>query len=192
METNCAPLLADIHVFLYSYEAEFIQSLLSTGRKQLASLLNFTYRYIDDVLSINNPEFENYLHQMYTVELEIKDMIETPLLLLTWIYFCQSGGTINFILPFMTNMTLSISISQIFRSWVAIYHIWPPMASLSHGLNDMPGLAPECFILRQLSNQLLEQGYGIRQGTLEIVIEEVFWSIRRSYPIIWSSSLTNA
>ena len=29
MSTNCAPLLADI--FLYSYEAEFIQSLLSTG-----------------------------------------------------------------------------------------------------------------------------------------------------------------
>ena len=30
MGTNCAPLLADI--FLYSYEADFIQSLLSTGK----------------------------------------------------------------------------------------------------------------------------------------------------------------
>ena len=30
--TNCAPLLADI--FLYSYEAEFIQSLLSIGKKK--------------------------------------------------------------------------------------------------------------------------------------------------------------
>ena len=30
--TNCAPILADI--FLYSYEAEFIQSLLSTGKKK--------------------------------------------------------------------------------------------------------------------------------------------------------------
>ena len=72
---NCAPLLADI--FLYSYEADFIQSLLSTGRKQLASRFNFTYRYIDDVLSINNPEFENYLGQMYLVELEIKDTTES-------------------------------------------------------------------------------------------------------------------
>ena len=54
MGTNCAPLLADI--FLYSYEAEFIQSLLSAGKKRLASQFNFTYRYIDDVLSINNPE----------------------------------------------------------------------------------------------------------------------------------------
>ena len=32
MGTNCAPLLADI--FLYSYEAEFIQSLLSNGKKK--------------------------------------------------------------------------------------------------------------------------------------------------------------
>ena len=40
MSTNCAPLLADI--FLYSYEADFIQSLLSTGKKKLASQLNFT------------------------------------------------------------------------------------------------------------------------------------------------------
>ena len=54
MGTNCAPLLADI--FLYSYEAEFIQSLLSAGQKRLASQFNFTYRYIDDVLSINNPD----------------------------------------------------------------------------------------------------------------------------------------
>ena len=70
MGTNCAPLLADI--FLYSYEADFIQSLLSTGKKHLASRFNLTYRYIDDVLSINNPEFENYLGQMYPAELEIK------------------------------------------------------------------------------------------------------------------------
>ena len=63
MGTNCALLLANM--FLYSYEAEFIQFLLSAGK------FNFTYRYIDDVLSINNPEFENYLGQMYPPELEI-------------------------------------------------------------------------------------------------------------------------
>ena len=32
MGTNCAPLQADI--FLYSYEAEFIQSLLSANKKR--------------------------------------------------------------------------------------------------------------------------------------------------------------
>ena len=75
MGTNCAHLLADI--FLYSYEAEFIQSLLSTGRKRLASEFNFTYRYIDDVLSINNTGFENYLGQLHSPELEIKDTLES-------------------------------------------------------------------------------------------------------------------
>ena len=50
MGTKCGPLLADI--FLYSYEAGFIQSLLSTKRKQLASRFNFTYRYIDNVLTV--------------------------------------------------------------------------------------------------------------------------------------------
>ena len=55
MGTNCAD------IFVYSHEADFIKSLLSTGKKQLASWFNLYYRYIDDVLSINNPEFENYL-----------------------------------------------------------------------------------------------------------------------------------
>ena len=32
---------------------------------------------------------------------------------------------------------------------------------------------------------------GIRQGTLEIVIEEVLWSIRGSYQTIWSFPLIN-
>ena len=72
MGTNCAPLLAVI--FLYSYEVEFIQSLLSTGKKQLASRFNLTYRYIDDVLSINNTN--SNIRQMYSDDLEIKDTIE--------------------------------------------------------------------------------------------------------------------
>ena len=76
MGTKCFPFLADI--FLYSYEANFKQSLGSTGKKQLASLFNLTYcyRYIDDVLSINNTEFENYLGQVYLAELKIQDTTE--------------------------------------------------------------------------------------------------------------------
>ena len=75
MGTNCAPLLADI--FLYSYEAEFIQSLVSEGKRNLASDFNFTYRYIDDVLSINNPKFADYLSRIYPSELEVKETTET-------------------------------------------------------------------------------------------------------------------
>ena len=75
MGTNCAPLLADI--FLYWYEADFILSLLSTGKKKLAAQFNFTYRYIADVLSFNNPDFENNLGQMYPAELETKNTTDS-------------------------------------------------------------------------------------------------------------------
>ena len=71
MGTNCAPLLAGIP--LYSYISEFIQPLLSVGRKRF----NFKHRYIDDFFSINNPDFENYLGQMYPPELEIKHTTES-------------------------------------------------------------------------------------------------------------------
>ena len=43
MSTNCAPLLADL--FLYSYEANFVQILLKAGEKHLALQFNFpTYK----------------------------------------------------------------------------------------------------------------------------------------------------
>jgi len=52
---NSAPLLADL--FLYSYEADFIQELLKITEKKLTQSFNFTFRYIDDVLSLNNSRF---------------------------------------------------------------------------------------------------------------------------------------
>jgi hypothetical protein len=51
MGANCAPLLSDL--FLYSYEADFIQGLLKRSVKKLAQSFNFTFRYIDDVLSLS-------------------------------------------------------------------------------------------------------------------------------------------
>jgi hypothetical protein len=47
MGTICAPLLADL--FLYLYEADFIQGLLKKNEKKLARSFNFTFRYTDDV-----------------------------------------------------------------------------------------------------------------------------------------------
>jgi hypothetical protein len=48
MDTNCTRLLTDL--FLYSYEADFIQGLLKKNEKKLARSFNFTFRYLDDVL----------------------------------------------------------------------------------------------------------------------------------------------
>jgi hypothetical protein len=74
MGTNCASLLADL--FLYSYEAEFIQKLLHEKKESLAVAFNSTFRYIDDVLSINNNQFHSYVDSIYLNELEIKDTME--------------------------------------------------------------------------------------------------------------------
>jgi hypothetical protein len=75
MDTNCAPLLADL--FLYSYEAEFVQKLLQENNKTLVVSFNHTFRYIDDVVSINNHNFHNHVHLIYPDELEIKDTTES-------------------------------------------------------------------------------------------------------------------
>ena len=64
--------------YFYTHTKRNSYSLCSQlERKKIASQFNFTYRYIDDVLSINNPNFENYLGQMYPAELEIKDTTES-------------------------------------------------------------------------------------------------------------------
>jgi hypothetical protein len=75
MGTRCAPLLADL--FLYSYEEEFVQKLLQDNNTKLAMSFNHTFRYIDDVLSINNHNFHNYAHLIYPYELKIKDTTES-------------------------------------------------------------------------------------------------------------------
>jgi hypothetical protein len=39
--------------------------------------INFTYRYIDDLLSINNSRFAEFLPLIYPPELEVKETIDT-------------------------------------------------------------------------------------------------------------------
>ena len=75
MGTNCAPLLADL--FLYSYESEFLQKLVKDKKIHEARAFNFTYRYIDDVLSINNSRFAEFLPLIYPPELEVKETTDT-------------------------------------------------------------------------------------------------------------------
>ena len=91
MGTNCAPLLADI--FLYSYEAEFIQSLLSTGKKKLPSQFNF--RYIDDVLSIKTQTLRIIWVKCIPLSLRSKTRRRATPLLPTWIYSCRSRVTVS-------------------------------------------------------------------------------------------------
>ena len=59
------------------HNRHYIGSVSATTQQEKGLLTHFIYRFIDDVLSINNPDFENYLGQMYPPELEIKDTTES-------------------------------------------------------------------------------------------------------------------
>jgi hypothetical protein len=46
-------------------------------KKKIARSFNFTVLYIDDVLSLNNSMFGDFVDRIYSIELEIKDTTDT-------------------------------------------------------------------------------------------------------------------
>ena len=70
MGTNCAPVIADL--FLFCYERDFISDLRKSNRHDLIDMFTNTSRYLDDIFIIDNPEFEKYIPDIYTAELQLK------------------------------------------------------------------------------------------------------------------------
>jgi len=79
MGMNCAPLLVDL--FLHAYEADFLQGFLKNKDRKLPQTFNSSFRYIDDVMSLNNSRIGHYLlvHRIYPKELEVKDTTDTQM-----------------------------------------------------------------------------------------------------------------
>ena len=134
-------------------------SLLSTGNKRLASQFNFTYRYIDDVVFINNPDFENYLGQMYPPVLEIKDTTEsnTSASYLDLLLSISRDGQLHTFLndkrdDFYFHITNFSFMSSNIHLVIFISQLIQYVRACS---------SYECFIPRavRLSNKLLGQGY---------------------------------
>ena len=65
MGTNCAPLVVDL--FLFCYEIEFMLSLSDNNQTDIIEAFNS--RYLDDLLDIDNPYFEQMVGQIYPAEL---------------------------------------------------------------------------------------------------------------------------
>ena len=68
MGTNCAPLVADL--FLFCYERDFMLSLSHNNQADSIEAFNSTSRYLDDLLNIDNPYFEQMVGQIYPTELQ--------------------------------------------------------------------------------------------------------------------------
>ena len=69
MGTNCAPLIADL--FLFCYERDFMLSLTDYYQADIIEAFNSTSRYLDDLLNIDNPYFEQMVGQIYPTELQL-------------------------------------------------------------------------------------------------------------------------
>jgi len=75
MGTKCTQLLADL--FLRAYEANVLQGLLKNKDRILVQTFNSSFRYIEDVLSLNNSRFGDYIHHIYPSELILKSLLPT-------------------------------------------------------------------------------------------------------------------
>jgi hypothetical protein len=63
MGTNCAVNLATF--LLYSYEFQFLTQKLITFDYTSTQKIRFTRRFLDDITTINNPQFESYQYDIY-------------------------------------------------------------------------------------------------------------------------------
>ena len=69
MCTNCAPLVADL--YLFCYERDFMLSLSDNNQTDIIEAFNSTSRYLDDLLNIDNPYFEQMVGQIYPIKLQL-------------------------------------------------------------------------------------------------------------------------
>ena len=69
MSTNYALLVADL--FLFCYERGFMLSLLDNNQTDIIEAFNSTSRYLDDLLNIDYPYFEQMVGQIYLTELQL-------------------------------------------------------------------------------------------------------------------------
>ena len=69
MSTNCDPLVADL--FLFCYIRNFMMSLSADTQADIIKAFISTYRYLDDLLNIDNPYFVGMVTQIYPNELQL-------------------------------------------------------------------------------------------------------------------------
>ena len=118
MGTNCAPLIADL--FLYCYERDFMFDLYKSKRHDLIDMFNDTSRYLDDIFTIDNPEFEKYIPDIYPAELQLNkaNTSDKEISLLDLILKLLA---VTFIPAFTTNAMNSDFLLLIFHGWVVTF-----------------------------------------------------------------------
>ena len=89
MGANFAPLVADLVMFCY--QRDFMLSLsdnnqTDNNQTDIIEAFNSTFRYLDDLLNIDNPYFEQKVGQIYPTELQLNkaNSSDSEALFLDW------------------------------------------------------------------------------------------------------------
>jgi hypothetical protein len=100
-----------------------------------------TFRYIDDVLSINNSQFHSYVDSIYPNEIEIKDTTESSrsVLYLDVLLKLDTNSKIT-TQPYDKEDDFNFSIVN-FLTYVVEFHLHLHMLYIYRTLFDMQGLA---------------------------------------------------
>ena len=86
MGTNCAPLVADL--FLFCYERDFVLPLSANNQADVVKAFNYTSRYLDALLNIDNPYFPQMVSQIYPTELQLNKAIPSDTEVSFWTWTC--------------------------------------------------------------------------------------------------------
>ena len=71
MGTNCAPVVADL--FLFCYARDIMTSLSDVKQAEIIETFKSTSRYLDELLNIDNPYFEDMVSRIYLSELQLNN-----------------------------------------------------------------------------------------------------------------------
>ena len=163
--------------------------IYSLNGKETASRFNLTYRYMYRWCIVHKqPKIrKKNLGQVYPAELEIKDTTES-ITFASYLDLLHSigrdGKLHNSIYDKQDDFNFHITNFPFLSSsiFAEIWHFTSQLIRHARACSSY-----ECLILsaRRLSSKLLKT--WIPRGTLKIIIQEVLWSIRRSYSVIWSS-----
>ena len=116
------------------------------GKEAISTRFNFMHMY-NDVLSIQNPNFEIYLDQLYTVELEIKNTTESNTFasyLDLFLSLGRDGQLHTSINDKRDDLNFHIASFKFLNSNIQLR---PSKAFLSHGLCYMPATVPHINVL---------------------------------------------
>ena len=118
-----------------------MDKLIKEGKRKLARRFNLSYRYIDNLLSVNNKSFKEFISDIYPKEFTISETTESTSVASYLDLLFTPDRSNNITTKLMTNMMHLASTLLTFPSCQAIFHQHQPMVSMHLSSFAMPVVA---------------------------------------------------